>query len=183
MRTILGAIGGASRHPWAPKIIYINLRGHIQTKWTVFELFPPSWTVLLNRLHWWSGHFTICTDQKLNLSKGPSSYTKYDTILELGNLEYMFSSWRLECAKTFMKKHNFLRSVDIHTRTACYTKGREVQVIFRCTFRYLGVLSSYLDAQILLKNSTIAVREIFICSKPHTHSHYSFTLLSWPLRL
>ena len=38
------------------------------------------------------------------------SYTKSDIMLELGNLEYMFSPWRLECAKKYMKKHEFLRS-------------------------------------------------------------------------
>ena len=32
-------------------------------------------------------------------------------MLELGNLEYMFPPWRLECAKKSMKKHEFLRSV------------------------------------------------------------------------
>ena len=48
--------------------------------------------------------------KKLNLSKGPSSYTKSDIMLELGNIEYMFSPWRLEWAQIFMKKHEFLRS-------------------------------------------------------------------------
>ena len=52
----------------------------------------------------------LCTEQKLTLSKVPSSYTKSDIMLELGNLEYMFSPWRLECAKKSMKKHEFLRS-------------------------------------------------------------------------
>ena len=43
LRTISEGIGGASRDPWTRKIIYINLRGHIQNMWTVFELFcPPS---------------------------------------------------------------------------------------------------------------------------------------------
>ena len=46
----------------------------------------------------------------MNLSKGPSSYTKYNIMLELGNIEYMFSPWRLEWAQIFMKKHEFLRS-------------------------------------------------------------------------
>ena len=32
-------------------------------------------------------------------------------MLELGNLEYMLPPWRLECARKFMKKHEFLRSV------------------------------------------------------------------------
>ena len=114
----------------------------------------------------------------MNLSKGPSSYTKSDILLELGNLEYMFSPWRLECAKTFMKKHNFLRSVDIHTRTACYTKGREVQVIFRCTFRYLGVLSSYLDAQILLKNSSEGEIHLFKTTHTFTLLVYTFIMAS-----
>ena len=34
-------------------------------------------------------------------------------MLELGNLEYMFSPWRLEWARKFMKKHEFLRSGSI----------------------------------------------------------------------
>ena len=46
----------------------------------------------------------------MNLSKGPSSYTKSNIMLELGNIEYMFSPWRLEWAQIFMKKHEFLRS-------------------------------------------------------------------------
>ena len=31
-------------------------------------------------------------------------------MLELGNIEYMFSPWLLEWAQIFMKKHEFLRS-------------------------------------------------------------------------
>ena len=31
-------------------------------------------------------------------------------MLELGNVEYMFSPWLLEWAQIFMKKHEFLRS-------------------------------------------------------------------------
>ena len=38
------------------------------------------------------------------MSKGPSSYTKSDIMLELGYLEYMLSPWRLECAKRSYEK-------------------------------------------------------------------------------
>ena len=46
LQTILGAIRGASWGKWAPKIININLRGHIQTMWTIFELFCPPFPFL-----------------------------------------------------------------------------------------------------------------------------------------
>ena len=44
------------------------------------------------------------TNQKLKLSKGPSSYPKSENMLEFSNLGHTFYTWRIDCAKKIMKK-------------------------------------------------------------------------------
>ena len=50
------------------------------------------------------------TNQKLKLSKGPSSYPKSENMLEFSNIGHTFYTWRIDCAKKIMKKSKFLWS-------------------------------------------------------------------------
>ena len=47
-------------------------------------------------------------------------------MLELGNLEYMFSPWRLEWARKFMKKEEFLRSAQRHLVGSYFSTTRRL---------------------------------------------------------